>query len=140
MPIRQQTAAEAYESVLKDVGATLPKRDPVDTRVIDETRRGVATYEGKSYKKQHKVLDPSKPSGMIDSQTDVGGWPELKSMPAPADSDNDGMPDEWESKFGFDSENAADGAQDKDRDGYTNLEEYLNSTDPTALVDYTARG
>lgn len=138
MPIRQQTAAAAFESVLKEVGATLPKRDPVDTRVIDETRNGSATYEGKSYKKEHKVVDPSKPSGMIDAQTDVGGWPELKSSPAPADGDGDGMPDEWENKFGLDPKNAADGAQDKDKDGYTNLEEYLNSTDPTAFVDYSA--
>jgi pectate lyase len=137
VPIRQQTAAEAYESVLQGAGATLPRRDAVDARVIDETWRGVATYEGKTYKEKVRVDDPSQPCGIIDSQADVGGWPELKSLPAPADSDGDGMPDEWELRFEFDPQGAADGAQDKDEDGYTNLEEYLNGTDPTVFVDYT---
>ena len=53
------------------------------------------------------------------------------------DSDNDGMPDEWELKFKLNPQDAADGAQDKDKDGYTNVEEYLNGTDPTVFVDYT---
>jgi alpha-L-fucosidase 2 len=47
------------------------------------------------------------------------------------------MPDEWESQYGFEPGNAADGPQDKDGDGYTNLEECLNSTDLTVFIDYT---
>jgi hypothetical protein len=47
------------------------------------------------------------------------------------------MPDVWESKFGLDPKDASDNTQDKDKDGYTNLEEYLNGTDPTEFVDYT---
>jgi hypothetical protein len=69
----------------------------------------------------------------------VGGWPELKSLPAPADTDGDGMPDEWELRFKLDPRNAADGAQDADADGYTNFEEYLNDTDPNEYFDYTLR-
>lgn len=125
MPIKQETAEEAYKSVLKNAGATLPKRDPIDTRIIEEVRGGIATYEG-IYKTKKKVADNSKISGIIDSQKDVGGWPELKSSPAPKDSDHDGMPDEWEIKQGLDPNNAADGNKVAP-DGYTMLEHYLNS-------------
>jgi hypothetical protein len=49
------------------------------------------------------------------------------------------MPDEWETKHGLDPKDPSDSAQDKDKDGYTNVEEYLNGTDPTVSVDYTKR-
>ena len=49
-----------------------------------------------------------------------------------ADGDNDGMPDEWEAKNGLNPSNATDGNSDADSDGYTNIEEFLNSTDPKA--------
>ena len=136
-PINQQTAEEAYYSVLDSVGASLPKRDTVDARIVDETRNGYATYEGVAYENNKSVFDKSKKCGIIDSQTDVGGWPELKSLPAPLDSDGDGMPDEWEQRYGFDSHDASNASKDKDNDGYTNIEEYLNGTDPTEFVDYT---
>jgi pectate lyase len=136
MPIRQQSAEEAYEAVLRNAGATLPKRDAVDVRIVQETRRGEATYEGTGYERDKEVADPSKPAGIIDSPDDVGGWPELASLPAPRDSDDDGMPDEWEKKFGLDPRAAADTALDRDGDGYTDVEEYLNGTDPTVFVDY----
>jgi hypothetical protein len=63
---------------------------------------------------------------LIDSQSEVGGWPVLKSLPAPKDTDQDGMPDEWESVKGLDPNNPEDRNGDRDKDGYTNLEEYLN--------------
>ncbi len=137
VPINQQTAEEAYYSVLDNVGASLPKRDAVDARIVNETRNGYATYEGVTYKNNRSVPDKSKRCGIIDSQTDVGGWPELKSLPAPLDSDTDGMPDEWEKRYGFDAHDASNTSEDKDNDGYTNIEEYLNGTDPTEFVDYT---
>jgi hypothetical protein len=65
--------------------------------------------------------------GIIDSQQAVGGWPELRSAPAPIDSDHDGMPDDWERKHGLDPNDPADGASVANGDGYTNLEDYLNS-------------
>jgi pectate lyase len=136
MPINQQAAEEAYLAVLADAGVALPKRDTVDARIVEEVRGGYATYEGAAYKKD-RVSAGSKKSGIIDSQTDVGGWPELKSLPAPRDSDGDGMPDAWEEKFGLDPHDAADAALDTDGDGYTNVEEFLNGTDPTQFVDYT---
>lgn len=126
MPINQQTAKEAYYSVLEHAGATLPKRDAVDRRIIDEVRGGCATYEGGSYSKDHPEIASSKKSGIIDSQTDVGGWPELKSAPAPEDNDHDGMSDAWERKHGLNPKNASDRNKLADN-GYTMLEKYLNS-------------
>jgi formylglycine-generating enzyme required for sulfatase activity len=109
-PITLSSAEQAFEKVLAGVGATLPKRDSADARVVEHVRSGTGR--------------------IIDSQKEVGGWPELKQGPVPVDSDSDGMPDEWEKQFGLDPNNPADAAQDPDADGYTNLEEYLNGTDP----------
>jgi len=119
-PIAQQTAEQAYELVLDSAGATMPKRDPVDTRIINIVRTGKPTYG----------------NGIIDAPSDVGGWPEYKSTSAPTDSDHDGMPDIWEKKFGLKWNDQSDGAKDADDDGYTNVEEWLNGTDPTHFIDY----
>ena len=108
--VTTESATDAYESVLRHVGATLPVRDVVDARVIEEARRG----DGR----------------IIDTQADVGGWPVYASAEPPADSDHDGMPDDWEQKHGLAPDDPNDGAEDLDGDGYTNVEEYLNTTDP----------
>jgi hypothetical protein len=127
-PVTTQSTEAAFELVLKQAGAALPRRDSLDARIVEEARTGTARF-GETYEGGGK--------GIIDSPKTVGGWPELRSMPAPVDSDGDGMPDAWESQFGFDPQNASDNSQDKDQDGYTNLEEYLNGTDPAKFVDYT---
>ncbi|UCH15871.1 MAG: pectate lyase [Bacteroidales bacterium] len=126
MPINQQTAKKAFNTVLENAGATLPKRDAVDARIIEETRMGYATFEGEGYKKKKSVVDTSKICGIIDSQNDVGGWPVLNSIPAAKDTDHDGMPDEWESKNGL-NPNYADDRNNIAEDGYTMLEKYINS-------------
>ena len=126
MSIKHQTAMEAYHSVLKNAGANLPKRDPIDTRIIKETKGGYATYEGNTYKQNRSVADSFKKCGIIDSQMDVGEWPILKSIPAPLDTDHDGMPDVWENKNKLNKENPDD-RNIVDSDGYTLLEKYLNS-------------
>ena len=92
-----------------------------------KVRTGTARYGG--------VWGEGK--GIIDSQTQVGGWPELKSTTPPADSDHDGMTDDWEEEHGLDSGDPADGGKDGDKDGYTNVEEFINNTDPAHYVDYT---
>lgn len=101
-----QSAAQAYALVLKKAGSTIPRRDVVDLRVIEQVKAGGG--------------------GLIDSQDQVGGWPALKSAPAPLDSDADGIPDEWELGHGLDPQNPKDGARVTDS-GYTQLELYLNS-------------
>ena len=78
--------------------------------------------------------------GLIDSQKEVGGWPELKTLPPFYDGDNDGMPDHWERAHALDLA-ADDSAGDTDKDGYTNLEEYLNELVlPRPLPRITANG
>ncbi|MHC4176008.1 MAG: beta-L-arabinofuranosidase domain-containing protein [Planctomycetota bacterium] len=119
-PIMQQTAEQAYQLVLANAGATLPKRDPVDVRIIESVRSG----------------RPKTATGIIDTPADVGGWPEYITAAAPPDRDRDGMPDEWEQQFGLDPNDPWDGAKDKDADGYTNIEEHFNGTDPAQFVDY----
>jgi hypothetical protein len=128
--VTTQTAEAAFESVLQNAGAILPRRDPLDTRIAEEARSGTARF-GETYEGGGK--------GIIDSPKTVGGWPELRSTPAPKDSDGDGMPDEWELRFGLDSKDPVDGAKDADADGYTNLEEYLNGTNPKERIDYSLR-
>ncbi|MCS3796497.1 carbohydrate-binding protein [Niastella sp. OAS944] len=111
-----QTSAAAYTDVLSKAGANLPVRDAVDARIVTETTNGTASVVGAS----------SGKAGIIDLPSDVGGWPAYASGTAPADTDSDGMPDNWESANGT-NPGVADNNSDPDGDGYTNLEEYLNS-------------
>ena len=128
VPIIQQTAEKAYRLVLYDAGATLPQRDSVDTRIIREVATGTATYGTGSYNNDNYFGTDT--TGIIDSQTEVGGWPVLLSEPAPEDSDHDGMPDSWENDHGLNSNDAED-RNGIGEGGYTNLEIYLNS-----MIDY----
>jgi hypothetical protein len=83
--VTTHSAKEAYENVLDYSGASLV-RDAVDERVVTDVRNGTYTAEGSD----------GSTNGIIDSQDDVGGWPELNSEPAPNDTNNDGMPNELE--------------------------------------------
>ncbi|MEC7226452.1 MAG: pectate lyase [Candidatus Latescibacterota bacterium] len=114
-PVQTETAEETYERVLDTAGATLPRRDAHDVRIIGEVRSGKTTYG----------------NGIISTQTDVGGWTELRSTDPPEDADADGMPDAWERPFTEAGDLSLESAQDADGDGYTNVEEYLNGTNPT---------
>ena len=111
VPISQHTAEIAFERVLSYSGASL-SRDATDTRIVSETQNGTATYKG----------SVSGRSGIIDSQTDVGGWPVYGSTQAPSDSNSDGIPDGW-----LETNYAGKTATDLDANGYTYLEVYLNS-------------
>ena len=119
--IHEDPARLAYEKVLRLAGAVLPKRDPVDRRIVREVQTG----------------DPTFGNGIIDTPAEVGGWPAYRSLPARVDDDCDGMPDAWERRYNLSVEDPADYIDDPDADGYTNLEEYLNGTDPLVFVDYT---
>jgi hypothetical protein len=108
--VTTKAATDAYKAVLKHAGATQPRRDAVDARIVRDVEAGT----GK----------------VVNSQDAVGGWPQYESGPLAADSDHDGMPDRWERQHGLDPRDTNDGAKDRDGDGYTNVEEYLNGTTP----------
>lgn len=125
MPIEEHTAQQAYDLVLANAGCSKPNRDAVDRRVLNDVATGTAKYEGESYKTRKQLVDESVPCGIIDKPSDVGGWPELKSVHAPVDSDHDGMPDQWELSRDLDINNPDD-RNTIASDGYTMLEHYLN--------------
>jgi hypothetical protein len=106
-PVQHSTPGQALEVVLASVGASRPVRDPVDARLVDDVRNLTGT--------------------LIDSQEEVGGWPDYHSAPTPRDTDQDGMPDDWETARGLDATSPEDSSLDRDGDGYTNIEEYINS-------------
>lgn len=98
-------AEEVVDLVLPTVGA-LP-RDATDRRLVREFYTGMGSC------------------GAPDRTHDTPIPPPAEGAP-PADVDNDGMPDEWEKSHGLKHTDARDGGLDRDGDGYTNLEEYLN--------------
>lgn len=133
--VTTHSAKEAYRLVLQEAGCS-KERDIIDTRIIEETRKGTATYIGSVTK------DAGKLPGLIDLPQDVrpkgaaSAWPELSDGGVFAadlkDTDGDGMPDVWEAAHRLNPRNAADGtAVGLSREGYTNLEVYLNSLIPS---------
>ncbi|MBC7388198.1 MAG: T9SS type A sorting domain-containing protein [Opitutaceae bacterium] len=127
MGIVTQTATDAYTKVLATAGASL-KRDAVDLRAVNGVTSGSSNFGG---------IYGAK-TGIIDNESQVGGFPVYTSTAPPTDTDNDGMPDSWETSHGLNN-SLADQNSDRDSDGYTNIEEYAGclvgefSTCSTAL-------
>ncbi len=119
LSINMQTANEAYISVLKIVGCTLPTRDTLDARIINE----VKNRTGKFIDVQGGYVH-----GSAYEQT-INAWPNLKPSTTPKDTDSDGMPDQWEIANGLNPNNANDAAIIKLHKFYTNIEVYINCLD-----------
>lgn len=113
--VNTEAAVDAFESVLQGAGCSLPNRDTLDQRVVNNVRNRTG-----------RIIDVQGgyPHGTPYDQT-VGAWPVLASLPAPADSDHDGMPDSYETAHGLNPDDAAD-RNGYGANGYTNLENYLN--------------
>jgi pectate lyase len=109
-PLKTDSAPVAFKRVLAEGGATRPVRDDVDKRIIRDVRKGLGN--------------------VINSQASVGGWPKYTGTCNVVDKDSDGLPDAWEVRNGLNPTLASDNRDDPDGDGYTNLEEWLNMTDP----------
>lgn len=120
--ITTHTAKDAFNQVLTYVGASL-YRDEVDARYMEEAKTGTATYKGST----------TKSPGIIDLVSDVKGYTEdnfeTSTRPADFDSDNDGIPDEWEKANGLNPNDPTDAlTYSLDSKGfYTNIEVYANS-------------
>jgi hypothetical protein len=102
----RQPADSALADVLDRAGAG-PVRDAVDARIVAAVRE--------------------RAGRIIDSQAQVGGWPEIHPGTPWTDGDGDGLPDDWEQTRGLNATDAADGSADPDGDGFTNLEDWLNA-------------
>jgi hypothetical protein len=114
--ITTHSATDTYTQVLANAGASLT-RDALDTRIVTETQNGTYTYTGSN----------GSTNGIIDSQSDVGGWPTYNATTAPSDTDGDGMPDQWELDHGLNMNDAADGVAYTLNSIYTNVEIYINA-------------
>lgn len=142
-PLILQPARTAYQMVLANAGATLPKRDAVDERVTKMVRTGevskthilpASQQKAAAVQYEQKWIDELTELvevGFITDPAEVGGYPEYKGQPY-QDADNDGMPDEWETAHGLNPKDASDAAGDLNGDGYTNIEDFINGLDPRA--------
>ena len=130
------TARRAYEKVLDYAGASL-HRDSFDELIIDDTRYGKATYTGSGLSKGFiNTQNDNKPAN---APSDWSAWPTLVSADAPTDTDQDGIPDEWETANGLDPNNKNDYKNLND-EGYTMLEVYMNSLVADITADQYADG
>jgi hypothetical protein len=120
-PVTVQSAKGAYKAVLAGAGASLPKRDAVDTRIIEEVRTGKVTYEAGK--------------GIITDIQQVGGYPEYKGTPA-TDLGTDGIPLWWKQKYGLDVKDEALANKDLMGDGYTVLDKYLDGLNPKKKINW----
>ncbi len=154
--VRITSADDAYDFILKNVGATIPTRDIIDERIIEEVRTGVPYYDEKlapkyngdtsglaeksraedgSFKYRRLPKDSYK-VGIITDPMQMGGYPEYKGTPY-IDTDKDGMPDEWEITNGLDPKDPSDANGDCTGDGYTNIEKYINGISTKLRIDWT---
>ena len=130
-------AEEARDYVLENAGATLPRRDAVDKRITEQVRTGKIVVSPNivppttQFKHRREPLDSYK-IGIITDVSQVGGYPEYKGTPY-KDGDNDGMPDDWETKNKLNPKDASDAGK-VNGNGYSNIENYLNSVVPVANV------
>ena len=159
-PVTIMDTQEAYEWVLQNVGATLPCRDVVDQRIIEEVRTGVPYYI-KDYEtkvtdhpygdmwglapvsqneeglfRYRRLPNDSYRQGIITDPRQMGGYPEYRAWKPYKDSDLDGMPDNWETAHGLNPHDPADANGDMNGDGYTNIEKYINGIDPRGNTDW----
>jgi len=116
--VKTQSAEQAYRSVLSKAGACL-KRDAIDLRTVENVVKGSFTADGSSG-------DLNSKNGIIDKASDVGGLSMSVSMPALQDSDEDGIPDDWEKANGL-NPNLADSHKRTIKKDYDNIEVYCNS-------------
>ncbi len=146
-PLEISSAKDAYVYVLANVGATLPRRDPVDERILKEVRTGVippmtiakgSQEKAKFYGYAQKWTDELAEyvtKGFVTDPSEVGGWPDYKGEPI-KDLCADGIPLSWKNKFHLDVKDDSLAQKDLQGDGYTVIEKFLCGLDPTKKIDW----
>jgi pectate lyase len=114
--VTMQTAPEAFQRVMEKAGASF-RRDTLDQRIIDDVINGNGSLID---------VQGGYPHGTPYEQT-ITAWPTLKTGMALTDTDQDGMPDEWEKKSKLNPTNADDAGKLTLHRFYTNIEVYVNS-------------
>ena len=122
--VTTETAYKAYGKVLAYAGACL-HRDAVDQLLVNDTQNGTATYTGTGNGRVPGIINNQNDIKPVGAGDDWSPWPMLKQDTPPADTDRDGMPDEWETANGCNP--AVDDAATLAPNGYANIENYANS-------------
>ncbi len=106
--LHTDTPQEAYDKVLARAGATYPKRDAIDARIVYEVE--------------------NKTGRFANVHEEVGGLPYTEAVyrEADIDKDHDGIEDKWELENGLDPADSKDSALIA-QNGYANIENYFNS-------------
>ncbi|MBO5603056.1 MAG: polysaccharide lyase [Prevotella sp.] len=160
-PLQIMPSEQVFEWVLDNVGATVPCRDIVDERIVNEVRTGIPYYINDYEKKvkdnpygdmwglapesqneeglfrYRRLSNDSYKLGIITDPRQMGGYPEYGTWKPWKDTDGDGMPDQWEKDNGLDPNNPSDANGDINGDGYTNIEKYINGIPTRQCVDWS---
>ncbi|HEY1023440.1 MAG TPA: pectate lyase, partial [Flavisolibacter sp.] len=116
VPVPMQAAGDAFEKVLQQAGASF-RRDTLDQRIVRDVQNKTGTFID---------VQGGYPHGTPYGQT-ITAWPTLKTLPAPKDSDSDGMPDDWEQANNLNPQDGSDAVKNTLHKHYTNIEMYINS-------------
>lgn len=116
MQIPTESAEKAFQSVLAGAGASF-RRDTLDQRIAQDVLQGTG-----------RLIDVQGgfPHGTPYEET-LKAWPYLASLPAPVDTDQDGIPDDWEKAHGLNSADGSDAIGHQLDPSYCNIEVYINS-------------
>lgn len=160
-PLQIMPSEQVFEWVLDNVGATVPCRDIVDERIVNEVRTGIPYYindyekkvkdnpygdmwglapesqNEEGYFRYRRLSNDSYKKGIITDPRQMGGYPEYGTWKPWKDTDGDGMPDQWEKDNGLDPNNPSDANGDINGDGYTNIEKYINGIPTRQCVDWS---
>ena len=147
-----ETADEAYQKVVRQAGASLPRYDEVDARVLAEaagtqsprfggargSKLGIIDSPSDITLQEHDVFaalyEGDNASG--NKEIDVTCYPRLQGDSYDTqvvDTDGDGLPDAYEAEVGLNPNDASDG-QKLTTSGYSNLEIFLNGV-ADGLID-----
>lgn len=147
-----ETADEAYQKVVRQAGASLPRYDEVDARVLAEaagtqsprfggargSKLGIIDSPSDITLQEHDVFAAlyEGDNASDNKEIDVTCYPRLQGDSYDAqvvDTDGDGLPNAYETEAGLNPNDASDG-QKLTTSGYSNLEIFLNGV-ADGLID-----